>query len=443
MKKLSTLFFIIFNFSSALAAPLDISISHPKIRLPSLWVQDFGDQAWMPIQGQKFIYRMMETFKFASLIRNVPVPNDTVDFKTLMDFGIDFALYAKIYPSQGTYVAELRVFDVLHQKQILGKRYSSFQKSEYPKVLRRFMNLFLDKALGLPPILGTKIAFAGSAQRNKPRQIYSVYPDGSELQQVTHIPYFHMSPSWSPDGDKLAFTSFKDDKPEIYVYNFITQNRTQLTFNNTNNSGSNWHPEGNKIVYSGGSDGKTSLYSIDSFLGTETKLLIKGNIEVEPNYSPDGKYLAYVTNRKGPATVVIRNLMTQEESFPLISPGFSSVSPSWRSDNQTIAFSGYEKKIDTYDVYTYNINSKELRKLTSRQGDNEKPSWSPDGQYLVFQSNRDLIPDKRIAPQKRRFQNKSLRKLYLMMFDGSHQIPIDTQLVDTSMPSWSPFLKDL
>ena len=62
--------------------------------------------------------------------------------------------------------------------------------------------------------------------------------------------------------------------------------------------------------------------------------------------------------------------------------------PAWSPESDKIAFAGYDRDIDRFDLFMMNPDGTQMERLTIRSGDNEHPSWSPNGQMIVFESNR-------------------------------------------------------
>lgn len=334
---------------------------------------------------------------------------------------------------KGTLTAELSLYDVKKQKRLVGKSYSNISKPEMDIILRRFADLCVEALTGELGIFTTKLAFVGARAAGQARQVYVSNFDGTGMVAITDNDSINMSPSWSADGTKLSFTSFKDGRANIYVYNLLTKRTTRVTNGPGNNSGSNWHPDGNLMAFSGSVDGMTSIYTINPANGTGRKSIISSNsgVDVEPAFSPDGNKLAFVSGRYHRPHLFVRDLASGQDTR-ITFAGWYNSSPSWRPDGKKLAFAGYDKEIDRYDVFIVNPDGRQMERLTLDQGDNEKPSWSPDGRFLVWQSNR--------TGQKGK---KGTYKLYVMTADGANQKALNIPLADVAMPSWGPRLNEL
>ena len=72
--------------------------------------------------------------------------------------------------------------------------------------------------------------------------------DGKNITQLTNNNYQEWYPSWSPDGQRIAFTSTRGGSWDIYVMDADGKNQTKLT-NNYNNFSPSWSPDGQRIIF--------------------------------------------------------------------------------------------------------------------------------------------------------------------------------------------------
>ncbi|MBM3382112.1 MAG: hypothetical protein FJY29_06695 [Betaproteobacteria bacterium] len=381
------------------------------------------------------IFAFTNSFEFvpaSSFIAKGSIASKPIQYDEWTPIQTEAVIFGKFIPgsSAGKYTLDLRFYDIKRRQQLHGVRYSDFEVGDLERVLRRFADKCIEKLTKEKGIFSTKLAFAGARKSGELRQIYIANFDGSGLRQITNNGSINMSPSWSPDGTKITYTSFREGKADIYVYNLLTQKTAKLTTGFGNNSGANWHPDGRKIAFSGSHSGLTSIFTVNSFDGSERKSFIAGSgLEVEPAYAPDGQKVAFVSGRFGNPHLFIRDLRSNADTR-ITYAGWYNSSPSWRRDGRKLAFAGYDRDIDRYDIFTVNPDGRQMERLTLDQGDNEKPSWSPDGRYLVFQSNR---------LQKGRGKANNY-KLYIMTRDGGNVKQLNIPLHDVVMPVWSPYL---
>ena len=235
---------------------------------------------------------------------------------------------------------------------------------------------------------GTKIAFRKYDTRGSSiGKIYVMNADGSNQTRLTK--YLCFNAAWSPDGTKIAFDAYMDfDDPYsvfngtggikgIYVMNADGSNQTRLSLVGRDPA---WSPDGTKIAFStydlitSNINKDTGIYVVD-IDGTNLTNLTNGyNPGQSPVWSPDGKKIAfnvgtaiYIMNADG------SNLTT------LSSGGYD---PVWSPDGTKIAFA-------FKGIFVVNADGSNLTRLTNFLDIYNTPVWSPDGKRIVFRSDDD------------------------------------------------------
>jgi TolB protein len=160
--------------------------------------------------------------------------------------------------------------------------------------------------------------------------IYSIRRDGSRLQQLTRTAAIEVGPSWSPDGERIAFVSDRSGAPQIYVMDRDGGNVRRITFN--------------------------------------------GNYNTSPAWSPDGRWIAYESQVAGQFDIWLVD-PTGEVSVPLVTHRLSDESPAWSPGGRKLVFSSNRR--GKADLYVMDVNGENIERLTRDQGDNLSPAWGP------------------------------------------------------------------
>jgi TolB protein len=277
---------------------------------------------------------------------------------------------------------ELRLFDTIKSRQILGKRYSG-NLSETRKMILRFCSEVIYYLTGNSGIFNSRIAFVSTGSGKK--EIYICDFDGYNPTRLTYNDSISLFPSWSSDGQYIAYTSYKGGKPDIYVRNLADKRETVIS-----NEGMNitpvFMPDRFELAATQSFSGDQEIYLLTGTGKMIKRLTNSRGIDLAPAWSPDGKKIAFVSSRTGGPQIYVLDLDTGNERR-LTFEGKYNTQPSWSPRGDKIAYSsqvgGFQQ------VYVIDVNGQNPVQLTNSSGSNESPSWSPDGSLIVFSSTRE------------------------------------------------------
>lgn len=285
---------------------------------------------------------------------------------------------------------------------------------------------------GEPGMATSRIAFSRRSEDGN-QELYTIDSDGENFRQITSYGDLTMSPTWSPNGDKIAYTSRKGTGfPRIYELDVKSGEERALPSERQGDYITPvYNPNGREIAFSVTGGNRSGIFRYN-WLRDCCLVHISGGRwdDLSPTYSPDGEFMAFNSNRLGTPYPQIFVMPASGGEADLVSPYIHGregyyTSPDWSPSGDYLAFHGRVARRGRYQILVAQIadSGRRLRQLT-REGNNEDPSWAPDARHLVFVGTRDWGTG-------------------LMVVDtASGKIRMLLRGFDVRVPEWSPSLKE-
>lgn len=293
--------------------------------------------------------------------------------------------------------------------------------------VRTFAHQFADEIIGklsggLPGIASTQIAFVSNRSGNK--EIWAMDYDGENQHQITQLHTISLTPRWSPDASRIAFTCYAPHNgsvltAQICIESMLTNKLISWPRFQGTNSSPAWSPDGSQLMFMSSMLGNPELFITDASGARPKRLTYSNGANTSPSWNPKtGQQVAFVSDRGGIPQLYTMNVDgTNQAKVDLPDMGYV-IDPAWSPNGQLLAFS-WRRPNGNYDLYIMEIVSHQLVELTRDAGRNERPSWAPDGRHIVFESTRT-----------------GTRQIWTMIADGTGARQLTKQGQNES-PSWS------
>jgi Tol biopolymer transport system component len=238
-------------------------------------------------------------------------------------------------------------------------------------------------------------------------EIFVVAPDGSRLNNLTNSWADDVAPVWSPDGRHIVFVSFRDtlagkwglENGSIYIMDFDPQSGTtrgnvvRLTDDKGNDGWPTWSPDGQRIAFHSDRGGRWDIWIINTDGSGLTNLTNQPTADRYPDWSPDGKKIAFTSKRGGNEDIWVMSVPDVQQGTAGSQPINLTKAPDrdryaiWSPDGRKLTFS--TNRDGNYEVYVMNADGSNPKNVSQSPKSTEGlADWSPDGKYLVLYSDR-------------------------------------------------------
>jgi TolB protein len=240
-------------------------------------------------------------------------------------------------------------------------------------------------ATGMPGAAASRLLFVSGGR------VYRVDSDGHDLVPLTPAGQTALSPAWSPDGQRLAFTQLGEGRGGIVVQtvaggvSFVvpgSQNGLNIT--------PAFSPDGRTLAFAHSTERGTDIYTANVIERCCAQRLTVGRFadNLSPTFSPDGRRIAFISTRAGPPQLYVMAADGTDQEllapFDFGATG-STNAPEWSPDGATVAF--HREVSNSPQIFLVDVAGRRVRQLTS-SGRNEDPTWAPDGRHVAFISDR-------------------------------------------------------
>jgi TolB protein len=333
---------------------------------------DFNVSSW---------FKVLDPKSFLADLRTEGMSIDPTRWKDVGAYGV---VKTNATVSGGQARLQFKLYEVEKGATPVLEREYSGPVGDARKLVHRWCNEVVRHFTGEPGFFGSQMTFSNS------KKIYVMDFDGNSVYAVTKNDAINLLPSMSPSGRDIAFTSYMRGNPDLYVVSTGGGRPRRVAKYNGMNTGAAWSPDGSRIAITLSRDGNAEIYIINASDGAIVKRLTDNRyIDTSPAFSPDGNEIAFVSNREGSPQIFVMNADGSGQKR-VSTVGNWNQTPTWspRKGARVLAYTVRDATNSKFDIITHDLTSGKLTRVTQNQGNNEEPTWSPNGHVIAFSSSR-------------------------------------------------------
>ncbi len=336
--------------------------------------------------------------------------------------GEDYIVVGRVVPLDGGNLAvDFDLLNTLTGQRVVGQRFVG-TPSALRNAAHRVSDVVYEKIVGIRGAFATRIAYV-SVEGQPPAQKFQLIvadADGENQRLVLESRYPLMSPSWSPDGQWLAYVSFENKKSAIYVQLVRTGERRQVSARAGINGAPVWSPDGKKLALTlGGSGGNPDIYVLELQTQNLSRITDDPAIETEAAWAPDGKSIYFTSDRAGGPQIYKIGVNPGDRPKRITFTGNYNARPRLSADGNLLAMVTLDS--GNYRVAVQDLANGTVRVLSKGHLD-ESPSFAPNGATLMYSSREG-----------------GRGTLATVSVDGLTGLRLKSEQGEVREPSWGPF----
>ena len=278
---------------------------------------------------------------------------------------------------------KFRVFDVVSGTNIGEGLQFSGTTEGWRRMAHKVADEVYTRITGEGGYFDSRVVFVSETgpKNQRAKRLVIMDYDGANVRYLTDSSAIVLAPRFSPNGDRVLYTSYATGFPRIYVLDVgSVQQRVLESAQGTMSFAPRFSPSGNTVVYSLSQGGNTDIYTMDINSGQALRLTNTPAIETAPSYSPDGSQIVFESDRSGSPQLYVMGAGGGEAQRISFGPGRYGT-PVWSPRGDLIAFT--KQNAGRFHIGVMRTDGSEERLLTASFLD-EGPTWSPNGRVIMF-----------------------------------------------------------
>ncbi|MFC0708218.1 Tol-Pal system beta propeller repeat protein TolB [Azorhizophilus paspali] len=335
--------------------------------------------------------------------------------------GAQYVLVGNIVPAGGRLQVQYALMNVATEQQVLAGSVSG-SGDQVRDMAHYIADQAFEKLTGVKGAFSTRLLYV-TAERMGSGTRYTLQRadyDGARAVVLLQSREPILSPRFAPDGRRIAYVSFEQKRPRIFIQHIDTGRREQITNFEGLNGAPAFSPDGSRLAFVLSKDGNPEIYVMNLASRQLQRVTNHFGIDTEPFWGADGQTLYFTSDRAGKPQIYRQTIGGAAERVSFV--GNYNANPKLSADEKTLVMIHRQDGYTNFKVAAQDLQRGTLRVLSDTSLD-ESPTVAPNGTMLIYAT---------------RHQGRGV--LMLASINGRVRLPLPTAQGEVREPSWSPYL---
>ena len=352
-----------------------------------------------------------------------PSQASEVIFRDWKALGANYVLVGNIVPNGGRLQINYALFNVSTEQQVLTGNVGG--STDQLRDMAHFISdQAYEKLTGVKGAFSTRILYVTAERFSATNTRYTLQRadyDGARAVTLLQSREPILSPRFAPDGKRIAYVSFEQQRPRIFMQYIDTGRREQLTNFEGLNGAPAFSPDGNRLAFVLSKDGNPEIYVMDLGSRAIRRVTNDSAIDTEPFWGKDGQTIYFTSDRSGKPQIY-KTSVSGGGAERVTFVGNYNANPKLSADEKTLVMVHRQEGFTNFQIAAQDLQRGSVRVL-SNTSLNDSPTVAPNGTMLIYATRQ---------------QDRGV--LMLVSINGRVRIPLPTAQGDVREPSWSPYL---